>query len=134
MKIGEVSRRSGFSPETLRYYDKIGLLDAVGRDAAGRRDYDGHDIEQLMFIRRAKSAGFSLDDIRVLLRLRSAPNEARRQVLGLTQAKLAEIEHKISSLTAFKDELTRLSHLCCSDGGDSCPILSQLSDTEHSHA
>lgn len=126
MKIGEASRRSGFSPETLRYYDKIGLLDAVGRDAAGRRSYDVNDLEQLMFIHRAKSVGFSLDDIRALLRLRSASVPARRQVLALTQAKLVEIERKISDLTEFRDELTRLSDLCCSGKGDSCPILEQL--------
>ena len=126
MKIGEAARRSGFSPDTLRYYDKIGLMPRVGRDAGRRRDYVESDIDRLAFIQRAKSVDFSLEDIRILLRLRAAPSAARQEVLHLTQAKLAEIERKLADLAQLKGELTRLTGACCAMGGPSCPILEQL--------
>lgn len=126
MKIGQASRRSGFSPDTLRYYDKIGLLPRIGRDAGGRREYDQHDLERLAFIQRAKSVDFSLDEIRALLRFRAAPQAARADVLNLTQAKLAEIECKLADLQHLRNELTLLTNLCRAESGDSCPILERL--------
>lgn len=126
MRIGEVAHRSGFSPDTLRYYDKIGLMPRISRGAGGRREYGEADLERLAFIQRAKSVDFSLDDIRALLRLRSAPRGARPEVLHLTQAKLTEIERKLTDLTQLRSELTRLTGLCCSASGESCPILERL--------
>lgn len=126
MKIGEIARRSGFSPDTLRYYDKIGLMPRIDRDAGGRREYGEDDLERLGFIRRAKSVDFSLEDIRVLLRFRAAPRGAKREVRYLTQAKLTEIERKLADLTHLRDELTRLTDRCRSASGGACPILDEL--------
>lgn len=126
MRIGEVARRSGFSPDTLRYYDKIGLMPRIVRGAGGRREYGEADLERLAFIQRAKSVDFSLDDIRALLRLRSAPHGARPEVLHLTHAKLTEIERKLTDLTQLRSELTRLTDRCQSVSGGACPILDEL--------
>lgn len=126
MKIGEAARRSGFSPDTLRYYDKIRLLPRVGRDAGGRREYDEADLQRLAFIQRAKNVDFSLEDIRILLGLRVAPRQAKGATLKLTQNKLAEIERKLKDLEHLRNELTLLTRLCRTSRGDACPILEKL--------
>ncbi|MCH8137024.1 MAG: MerR family transcriptional regulator, partial [Proteobacteria bacterium] len=93
--IGNVSDRLGFSKDTLRYYEKIGLLPRVARNTSGRRIYDTRDISRLRFIKRAQRMQFSLAEIGQLLEMRDDPQNVRVEVRALTQRKLTEVEQHI---------------------------------------
>jgi len=124
-KIGDVAVLLGISADTLRYYEKIGLLPPVPRTAAGIRRYLSRDISNLRFIQRAKTMNFSLDEISRLLTMRQDPQNARSEVRQLTHAKLAEIESHLHDLKTLKNELTLLLNLCRSTD-DGCPILEDI--------
>jgi len=125
LKIGEVVSLLGFSADTLRYYEKIGLLNQVHRTPAGNRLYLAGDISRLRFIQRAKTMNFSLDEISRLLKMREDPQNARMDVRELTHAKLTEIESHLHNLTTLKNELTLLVNLC-QGTEDGCPILDDI--------
>ncbi len=124
-KIGDVAALLGISADTLRYYEKIGLLPPVPRTASGIRRYLSKDISNLRFIQRAKTMNFSLDEISRLLSMRQDPQNARSEVRQLTHAKLAEIESHLQGLNTLKNELTLLLNLCQSTD-DGCPILEDI--------
>ena len=125
--IGETARLTGLSRDTLRYYEKLGLLTEVGRDAAGRRLYGERHLATLGFIRRAQAMGFSLDEIARLLQFRRDPRNARSEARALTRAKLHEVENRLEELTRLRDELRLLLNLCgCADEQADCPILDSL--------
>ncbi|MGH8222838.1 MAG: MerR family transcriptional regulator [Woeseiaceae bacterium] len=124
--ISAVSRRTGLSADTLRYYERIGLLCRVLRSGAGRRRYRRDDIERLEFICRAKQMNFSLDEIATLIRLRADVGNARSEVRSLAAEKLAAINGRIAQLSVLRDELTLLLTLC-TDAESGCPILESLS-------
>ncbi len=124
-KIGDVAVLLGISADTLRYYEKIGLLPPVPRTASGMRRYLSKDISNLRFIQRAKTMNFSLDEISQLLMMRQDPQNARSEVRELTRTKLAEIESHLHELGTLKNELTLLVNLCQS-ADDGCPILDEI--------
>ena len=113
LSIGETARRTGLSADTLRYYEKIGLLPRIARDPGGRRRYDERDLSRLRFIQRAQRCNFSLEEIGQLLKLRSAADASRPQVQRLTERKLAEIEAQMADLDHLQRELELLLNLCC---------------------
>ncbi len=127
-KISDVSRELGISADTLRYYEKIGLLARVARSPSGLRIYREHDLSRLRFIQRAKTMNFSLDEIRQLLQMRENPTRARKTVRQLTHKKLQQVEQHLQTLTTLRNELTLLINLC-SGARDGCPIIE---DIEHS--
>ncbi len=108
MLIGEVSRRSGFSAKTLRYYEEIGVLDAPPRSASGYRQYDDTVLERLSFIRSAQALGLSLGEIRGIVTLRDDGVTPCGHVLDLLGAKSANIESAIRELRSLQAELKRL--------------------------
>ncbi len=124
--IGEAARLTGLSPDTLRYYERIGLLPPVARDAGGRRRYSEADLARLQFIRRAQHMDFSLAEIARLLALREHPEAARAEARELTRAKLADIEARLAALTALRDELALLLRRCERGEGCGCPIVAGL--------
>jgi len=124
-KIGDVANLLGISADTLRYYEKIGLLPQVLRTASGMRRYLPKDISNLRFIQRAKTMNFSLDEISRLLRMRQDPQNARTDVRELTRTKLTEIEDHLHDLSTLKNELTLLVNLC-QGADDGCPILDDI--------
>jgi len=124
-KIGDVVNELGISADTLRYYEKIGLLKKVCRSASGVRCYSENDLSQLRFIQRAKTMNFSLDEIGQLLRMRENPTRARKSVRELTQHKLLEVEQHLLSLSALRNELTLLVNLC-SGSKEGCPIIDDI--------
>lgn len=126
--IGEAATESGFSQDTLRYYERIGLLPPPGRTPAGRRRYRERDLARLHFIRRAQSVGFSLDDIRKLLRFREDPTRTGRSVRELAAKKHGQVKAKLEALQAMEAELALLLSLCRGTPGG-CPILEVL-DTD----
>lgn len=124
-RIGDVTRLIGLSADTLRYYEKINLLRAVGRSASGIRAYDERDLSRLRFIQRAKAMNFSLDEIAQLLEMREDPQHARNDVRELTHRKLEEVEGHMEELDTLRKELTLLINLCRGTGAG-CPIIEDL--------
>ena len=127
--IGELSRQTGCNIETIRYYERIGLVPPARRQGGGNRHYDGNDIARLRFIRRARQLGFTLDDVRTLLRLAASNGEsARAEVRGLAAAHLAEIEAKIADLQAMVRVLTAAICECDTEECPQCPLIEVLSE------
>lgn len=127
-RIGEITRLTELSADTLRYYEKIGLLPEVSRTDSGIRQYDDKDVSRLNFIKRAQRMNFSLEEIRTLLSMREDPQHARDEVRRLTATKLADIESHLDDLSTLRNELTLLLNLCRASE-DGCPIIEEL-DTE----
>lgn len=124
-RIGGVSRRLGLSIDTLRYYEKIGLLPKVARDGSGLRRYNDKDISRLRFIQRAQKMDFSLAEIAEMLRMRESPQRARREVRELMQRKLHAVEARIEDLRVLRDELRLLLNLCAGSKRG-CPIIEKI--------
>lgn len=127
-RIGDVTRLTGVPADTLRYYEKIGLLPRIHRNAAGARVYTEGDISRLNFIRRAQKMNFSLAEIASLLDMRENPRRARKGVRELTAAKLAAIEARLEELSTLRNELQLLLNLCQASG-DGCPIIETMDQT-----
>jgi len=121
-RIGHISKKLGLSVDTLRYYEKIGLLPRVYRTATGIRNYCDNDISRLRFIQRAQKMDFTLAEISELLQMREDPQHARKEVHELTLKKLVEIEGRLQDLAALRDELSQLTNLCASTE-KGCPII-----------
>lgn len=129
MSIGEVTERLGLSADTLRYYEKIGLLPRVGRTASGLRRYGARDLSRLRFIRRAQAMNFTLAEIGALLRFREDPVRARPRVRELTAGKLAEVERRLAELGHLRDELRLLLNLCAASR-EGCPVIEGIEEAE----
>jgi MerR family copper efflux transcriptional regulator len=128
-RIGDISKQLGFSVDTLRYYEKIGLLPRVRRTASGVRSYSDKDISRLKFLRRAQKMNFSLTEIASLLQMREDPQHARQEVRELTLKKLVEIEGYLQDLATLRNELTQLTKMCAgTDKG--CPIIEDIENGE----
>ncbi len=123
--IGEVARQLATSVDTLRYYEKIGLLPGVSRNASGIRQYSDKDISRLKFIKRAQQMNFTLAEIGDLLTMREDPQHARDEVRQLTANKLTEVKNRLTELDTLRRELTLLVNLCrASEAG--CPIIEKM--------
>ncbi|VAW66733.1 hypothetical protein MNBD_GAMMA09-2818 [hydrothermal vent metagenome] len=121
-KIGEVTKQIDMSADTLRYYEKYGLISDISRTAAGIRQYTDKDISILKFIKRAQRMNFSLNEIKDLLSMRKDPQHAKDSVRLLTAEKLKNIESQLTELTTLRNELQLLLNLCRSSK-DGCPII-----------
>ncbi len=124
-RIGDVTQRLGLSPDTLRYYEKIGLLPKVGRSTAGIRCYSDTDLSRLRFIQRAQAMDFSLAEIALLLEMRESPQRARPRVRELTRTKLAAVGARLAELKTLRDELQLLLNLCAGNA-PGCPIVAGI--------
>lgn len=124
--IGDVAERAGFSPPTIRYYESIGLLAPPLRSAAGYRRYTDTNVEELRFIKKAQSLGFSLEEIGEILKLSRAGRTPCSHVLDLSRRHLTAVEERIQQLTRFRDQLA--SELAKWDGTDTptCGGLCQI--------
>ncbi|MFQ6006305.1 MAG: heavy metal-responsive transcriptional regulator [Woeseia sp.] len=128
-RIGEVTGKIGVSADTLRYYEKIGLLPAINRTASGTRAYLERDLSRLRFIRRAQKMRFSLKEIAELLKMREDPQHARDEVRKLTRSKLTEVEEYLDDLQFLRNELQLLLNLCVASE-DGCPIIESIDQGE----
>lgn len=128
MKIGELARRAGSTSETVRYYERIGMLPRAGRTDSNYRDYGEDDVERLAFIRHARSLGFELDDVRSLLKLASAVGSDCAGVDAIAQRHLETIEAKIANLQALETELRHTLKQCRGGSISSCRIIGALKD------
>lgn len=125
-KIGALSERTGVHIETIRYYERIGLLAAPARSKGNHRNYSDDQRLRLAFIRRARGLGFSLDQIRTLLTLARADGLACKEVHALTQHNLADVRHRIRDLRRLEGVLGKLAASCREGAISKCPILDAL--------
>jgi MerR family mercuric resistance operon transcriptional regulator len=127
LTIGQVARKAGFGIETVRFYERNGLIAEPPRRTSGYRQYPESVISRLQFIKRAKELGFSLREIKELLSLRLDPTTTCSDIRQRAAAKIADIESKIRSLERMKEVLVGLTVTCGGVGPISeCPILEAL--------
>ncbi|MDX9969259.1 MULTISPECIES: helix-turn-helix domain-containing protein [Pseudomonadota] len=126
MKIGEVAERSGCHPETVRYYERIGLLPEPPRTAGGYRDYRPADADRLRFISRGRALGFSLDEIRSLLGLAEDDDLSCGDVDRLARGHLLDIRNRLNDLQRMASELERVIGSCSGGERGQCAILDTL--------
>ncbi|TGN40436.1 Cd(II)/Pb(II)-responsive transcriptional regulator [Marinobacter confluentis] len=127
MKIGEISKTTGIPVETIRYYEKIGLLPAPEREASGYRSYRQHHLERLHFIRRCRNLDMAQDEIREFIRLADQPDADCSQVDELLARHLAHVRKRLEELTHLEETLIQLQ-TACSQGRtvSECGILGGL--------
>jgi len=129
MKIGELSKMAGVPIDTVRYYEKRGLIPQPVRSASGYRQYLSSDMTRLKFIVQAKELGFTLDEIGQLLALRRG-GRACIEVRSVAESKAQEIGMKIQKLSRMRQTLLELAEQCeKSSDNDPCPILNSLEES-----
>lgn len=127
LRIGELARAAGIGVETVRFYEREGLIPAPPRRASGYRMYPPETIDRLRFIRRAKDLGFSLSEINDLLSLAGHPEGDRSEVKRIAEDKLDEIERRIRDLQNVRAVLAHLTLQCSGHGPiHDCPIIESL--------
>jgi MerR family mercuric resistance operon transcriptional regulator len=135
LTTSEVARCGGVNLETIRYYERRGLLPKPPRTVSGYRIFAPEAVRRLRFVKRAHALGFSLREIKTLLSLRAAPKGRCAEVRQQAAAKIAEIDAKIRSLEAMRKALVRLMAACTGRGSVShCPILESLDVGEGENA
>lgn len=133
LTIGEVAKAAKVGVETVRFYEREGLIAEPPRRESGYRQYPPDTVRRLRFIRRAKELGFTLKEIGELLSLRVDPATTCADVRVLARTKIDDIEQKLAELQKMKNVLERLARTCRGKGPTSeCPILDML-DEEESH-
>lgn len=128
--IGELSRSSGVNIETIRYYERIKLLSPPSRTAGGRRTYDSSDLRALVFIRRSRQLGFSLEEIRTLLRLGGPGKATCNEVREVATRHLEDIRSKLRDLKKLEEVLDATVSRCSGQSTPDCPVLDIL-DIDH---
>jgi len=127
MKIGELAARSGCLVETIRYYERIGLLMPPERAANNYRSYDHKLSERLSFIRHCRALNMSIDEVRVLLDFRERPGQECASVNELLDRQIGQVVERIQALSALEAQLRELRARCvASENTDSCAILRAL--------
>ncbi|MBS6026148.1 MAG: Cu(I)-responsive transcriptional regulator [Haemophilus pittmaniae] len=126
MNISQAAKAVGLSTKQIRDYEKLGLLGAAKRTAAGYRYYEEMDLGRLAFIRHSRDVGFSLQQIEQLLRLQDDPHRCSREVKALTAAHIATLNQQIERLQAMVKELQSWHDSCQGDNSPDCPILAGL--------
>lgn len=125
--IGALSEKTGVNVETIRYYERINIMPHPPRTAGGQRVYDAEHLKRLVFIRRSRELGFSLDEIRALLQLVDGGDYTCGEVYGLTLTHIADISRKIADLRRIQRVLKDMAAQCEDGDVPKCPILDALS-------
>jgi MerR family mercuric resistance operon transcriptional regulator len=134
LQIGEVARKTGISIDTIRFYEKAGLLPPPARTKGGYRVYHQRELADLEFIRRAQDLGFALKEIHELFSIQRHPHEACQHVQDLISQKLAVVRGKIQQLQTLESGLVEAFKKCRKATGqsvkhpDCCPVLDQFAD------
>ncbi|MCH7686227.1 MAG: heavy metal-responsive transcriptional regulator [Planctomycetes bacterium] len=127
LTIGQVAQRAEVGIETIRFYEREGVLAKPDRSASGYRLFDEDVIDRLRFIGRAKELGFTLKEIKELLSLKLDPATSCADVKGRAEAKIADIEIKVRTLQRMQKALVKLTKACSGSGSTTdCPILEAL--------
>ena len=136
LTIGKVAKLAEVSIDTVRYYEREGLLSPTQRSGAGYRLYNEEAVRRLNFIKHAQHCGLSLSEIRQLLELKRQDDSCCEDVRSLVIQKKLQLEHKIKSLKAMSQALSELIEICTDDAKplDACPILAALeASLKHGH-
>lgn len=131
--IGQVSNRTGIKVPTIRYYEQLGLVAATERSDGNQRRYEELAVTRLNFIRHSRELGFSLDDIRELLRMSRHRDEPCSDIHSIADRHLEGVRIKIASLKRLEKELRRISR-CDADAISDCAVLETLADHSHCKA
>ena len=131
MNIGQAARNSGLSAKMIRHYESIGLLGAATRSEAGYRLYGNNDLHTLVFIKRSRDLGFSLDEVAKLLTLWRDRDRASAEVKSLAAGHIEALNRKIEELAGLRETLQHLVSHCHGDDRPDCPILSDLAAGAH---
>ncbi len=124
MNRGEVAAAADVNAETLRYYERRGLIPAPARSASGYRQYPAETVDRIQFVKQAQALGFSLEETKELLSLRATRGARAAQVRSRTQRKIAEIDRRIEELQCMRAALEHLVEHCSGEGSASgCTIL-----------
>lgn len=131
VRIGQVADRAGVNVQTVRYYERRGLLPPAPRSGAGYRQYEPDTVRRLRFIKRAQELGFSLDEVADLLELSVGHGDPCSAVEAKAKEKITAVQRKIAELERIQAVLTELAQACDLTGPtDECPILHALSEDE----
>ncbi len=125
MNIGEIAKRSNLPTKTIRYYEEISLIQPK-RDANGYRNFEETDLHKLVFLARARSLGFNIEDCRHLLALFEDKSRASSDVKKLALSHLERIDQKLAELQSMRESLSNLVQTCAGDSRPDCPILNDL--------
>lgn len=128
MNIGEVAKASGINAKLIRHYESIGIIPKAGRSISGYRIYKESDVHILAFVKRARSLGFSMKEIKKLVSLWRNKTRASSEVRTLALNHVKQLETKIAELQSMVDTLKNLSKHCHGDHRPDCPILEGLAD------
>ncbi|UYN95866.1 MAG: helix-turn-helix domain-containing protein [Enhydrobacter sp.] len=126
MPIGTLSKQSGVHIETIRYYERAGVLPKARRAANGRRVFDQQDVRRLAFIRHARELGFELASVRALLALQEKPELSCKSASDLASAQLSAVEGRINRLTVLREELKRMIRACKNKRVFDCRVIDAL--------
>ena len=131
LSISQVAKRGGVNIQTVRYYERQGLLAPTSRTEAAYRIFSAESVRRIRFIKRAQELGFSLKEIKDLLSLRIDAHTTQADIRKRTQAKIADVEQKILHLQAIHASLLRMAEDCSGCGSlKDCPILESLDKEE----
>lgn len=128
MKIGALSKQANCKIETIRYYEKIGLLLEPARTEAGYRSYGESHLKRLVFIRRSRELGFTIEEIRALLRLVDGSDYTCGDIRAIAIEHLADIRNKIADLKKLEKTLSQIASQCSDNAVPECPIIDALFD------
>lgn len=127
LSIGQIAKQTDITVETIRFYEKKGLIDTPDRTESGYRQYPEETVKRIRFIQRAKDVGFTLGDIAELLHLRREPGSSCTDIKLRATDKIEEVDQKIQELQKIRDALARMIMKCSGSGALSeCPILEEL--------
>jgi Cu(I)-responsive transcriptional regulator len=112
----------------IRYYDEVGLVRPASRTDSNYREYDERELNELRFIKRARSLGFSMAEITRLLSLWRDRGRPSREVKAIAERHVADLDARVEEMRAMADTLRHLSHCCAGDDRPDCPILTDLTD------
>lgn len=132
MQIGDLSRRAGVNIETIRYYERIGVLPKPARQSNGRRTYSPVDARRLGFVRHARDLGFDLSSIRELLALQEQPEASCDDASRIAQAQLEAVESRIARLLKLRDELNHMVTECRRGRVSECRVIEALTSLTES--
>jgi len=126
MWISEAAEQAGVNIQTLRYYERRGLLPRAPRRASGYREFPDDAVRIVRFIKRAQDLGFSLDEVEQLLRLRRHSGRNRARIRSVAEEKIHQIDEKVAELERMKRALQTLVHSCRDGASLDCPIIEAL--------
>jgi len=127
LTIGQLATRSGVGVETIRFYERKGIIAQPARPADGYRKYDDQVAERIRFVQQAHELGFTLKEIKELLSLRVNPRMSCATVKERAEAKIVDVDAKIAALRRMKGALVKITRTCSGAGPTSeCPILDYM--------